>query len=449
MTEDRKQPVSGVPANKLLIPIVLVLAILHVIVILLSLRISAASSGLGEVKQNGGVYTQEATSLLAGSSVLSETSCNFVLLPVTESGEINVNSLYPFAQELLVDRRGPEVLARFMEHDVPEKAKEFLAVAAESAQNMLDAQLHAIALICTIYDVPQLPQFSSIPDYELTEEELAKPEAEREAAARLLVLGSVYALNKQAVSQNVNSCVSVIQEDVNQRAAALQGKIRVLWAVAWTVTATILAVLIAFIVTQFTQVFRPLGNFVKMLHAGKPLDETRGFREVRLVAAAYNSTAKRRDALDNILRTAAETDALTNLPNRYRFEQFILEAEESGYSVAMLLFDVNYLKTTNDTLGHLAGDQLLINAAKCIARCFGDNCFRFGGDEFAAIITGCTPESVEDMILRFQEAEKENNVSISFGYAYTDEIGKTDFKQLLSEADKKMYANKEQMHARS
>ena len=167
---------------------------------------------------------------------------------------------------------------------------------------------------------------------------------------------------------------------------------------------------------------------------------------MRLVASAYNGVSRRRDELDSILRSAAETDALTNLPNRYRFEQYILEAETSGYSVAVLLFDVNYLKATNDTQGHLAGDKLLINVAECISSCFGDNCFRLGGDEFAAIVRDCTPESIEAMISRFEEVQKEKNVSISFGYAYTDEIGKTSFKKLLDEADQKMYARKEQMH---
>ena len=156
---------------------------------------------------------------------------------------------------------------------------------------------------------------------------------------------------------------------------------------------------------------------------------------------------KRRDELDTILRSAAETDALTNLPNRYRFEQFVLEAKESGYSAAVLLFDVNYLKQTNDTRGHLAGDQLLCTAADCIASSFGENCFRFGGDEFAAIIINCTPEMIESMLRRFEKAEEEKNISISYGYAYTDDIGKTSFKRLLDEADHKMYMHKEQIHA--
>ena len=217
----------------------------------------------------------------------------------------------------------------------------------------------------------------------------------------------------------------------------------------WAVTLTIIAILTVTFVLLFTQLILPLGKMARTILSGSAPNETDGFREVRLLAAAYNDVRNRRDALDNILRSAAETDALTKLPNRYRFEQYVLEAEESGYSVAVLLFDVNYLKSTNDTLGHLAGDKLLVSAAECISRCFGENCFRFGGDEFAAIVRDCTPESIEKMISQFEEAEKEQNISISYGYAYTDEIGNTSFKKLLNEADKKMYAHKEYIHHQS
>ena len=117
--------------------------------------------------------------------------------------------------------------------------------------------------------------------------------------------------------------------------------------------------------------------------------------------------------------------------------------------MAVLLFDVNYLKQTNDTEGHLAGDRLLRTAADCISSCFGENCFRFGGDEFAAIVKDCNPDSIDRMVAQFEKAEEEQNVSISLGYAYTEEIGHTTFRKLLDEADQKMYAQKKQIHTRA
>ena len=148
------------------------------------------------------------------------------------------------------------------------------------------------------------------------------------------------------------------------------------------------------------------------------------------------------------MRSAAETDALTNLPNRYRFEQYLLDAGENGYSLAILMFDINFLKETNDTFGHSAGDKLIRTAAKCITSCFGEKSFRIGGDEFAAVVEDCRPETVHQMISRFREAEERENVSISVGFAYADRISETTVKQLIDEADKQMYAEKQAAHKR-
>ena len=444
----RDNRVSGVSANALVMPIVVILSVLHVMIIAVIVMINTSSANLSTIMRNAGQYTQEATSLLAGSSLLSETSTNYVLMPVTENGEVNVTPLQAYASELGQPRRGEQVLERFRSHKINAEEMELLENAAESADYMLDAQLHAISLVRSVHPLPEIKPLTDIPIIELTEEEQAMTDAQKLAAARTLILGSIYGMNKQSVSQNVNACVGVMQSTSERMAAQLSRRISLLRVILWGITISIVIVLIITFATLYRQLLSPLGRFVTLIPEDVPLDETRGFREVRLVAAAYNDVLTRRNALDSILRSAAETDALTNLPNRYRFEQYLLESESSGYSMAVLLFDVNYLKQTNDREGHLAGDRLLRTAANCISSCFGENCFRFGGDEFAAIVKDCTPDAIEDMVKRFEAAEKAQNVSISLGYAYAEEVGHTTFRKLLDEADQKMYAQKKEMHNR-
>ena len=77
--------VGGISANSLVMPIVVVLAILHIVIIGLILAISAYSGSLSRIMQDSGAYTQDATSLLASSSLLSETASHYVLMPVTET----------------------------------------------------------------------------------------------------------------------------------------------------------------------------------------------------------------------------------------------------------------------------------------------------------------------------------------------------------------------------
>ena len=438
--------VGGVSANALVLPIIVMLALLHVAIIALIMMINNASGELSTTMQNSGRYTQEATSLLAGSSLLSETSSNYVLMPVTETGEVNASPLTAYAAELDEPRRGEQVLSRFREYGVGEQVMSSLAAAADSADYMLQSQLHAIELIRSVYPLPDIAPLTSIPRVALTEEEQAMTDAQKESAARVLVLGTVYGLNKKSVSDNVNACVEALQADSGRRAAVLGRRVGMLRTVLWCVTLTIIAVLVIVFATLYRLVIFPMVRFVRQIPTGNELNDRKGLHEVRLLASAYNDVLKRRDALDEILRSAAETDALTNLPNRYRFEQYMLESGDRGYSMAVLLFDVNYLKRTNDTEGHLAGDRLIRATAECISACFGENCFRFGGDEFAAVVRNCTPEEIRAMVRRFEEAEKQRNISVSLGYAYTDEIGDTSFRKLLDEADRQMYAQKHATH---
>ena len=161
---------------------------------------------------------------------------------------------------------------------------------------------------------------------------------------------------------------------------------------------------------------------------------------------------EKKTSLENVLRLAAETDALTDLPNRYCMEQYLMQKDEKGVSIALFLFDVNFLKKTNDREGHLAGDALLKRAARCISTCFETfsdaKCFRYGGDEFTAIVKGCREEEIGETIARLEEAQKNSDVSLAIGYAYTLDIGQATIRALFSEADKKMYEQKKQIHDR-
>ena len=441
-----KKAAGSISIHTVVPPIIGVLSVLHIVIIITIMMINRSSSQLSTIMQNSAEYMNEATSLLAGSSLMSETSGNFILMPTAESGEINVMPLAAYAGELAVPRRGDQVMARFRQYDVSDEAKNLLSTAADSANKLMDAQLHAIALVSAVYPLPDIDSLKGIPIPALTEEQQAMTDEQKLSAAKMYVLGSVYSLNKQSVSQNVNKCVETIRAASAVKSADTGRRINTLRAILWFITVTIMLILIGTFIVLYTQLIYPLADFVGLISANQSLDEKKGLREVRLLAIAYNSLVKRRDALDSILRSAAETDALTNLPNRYRFEQYMLESGDSGYSVAVLLFDINYLKQTNDTHGHLAGDTLIRTAAEVISSCFGADCFRFGGDEFAAVVKNCEPEKIQQMIRKFEEAEKQHNVSISLGCAYTEEIGGTTVKELLDEADKRMYEHKKETH---
>ncbi|MGE8246030.1 MAG: CHASE2 domain-containing protein [Stenotrophomonas maltophilia] len=115
-------------------------------------------------------------------------------------------------------------------------------------------------------------------------------------------------------------------------------------------------------------------------------------------------------------RRQANSDALTGLGNRLRFEQ-TLQAEHdagrrSGRPLSLVLIDVDHFKRHNDEFGHQAGDTVLRRIAQEIrahARRPRDMAARFGGDEFALILPDTTPEGavqvVQDLVARAQGLE--------------------------------------------
>lgn len=117
------------------------------------------------------------------------------------------------------------------------------------------------------------------------------------------------------------------------------------------------------------------------------------------VLVTIRDTTDERTTEDRI-RWAATHDAFTRLPNRAhftdRFEAAIARAETNGTRLALVLFDVDNLKATNDTVGHDAGDRLLLAATGRLRDGLGEAAFlsRLGGDEFAAFVIGTEEESV-------------------------------------------------------
>ena len=148
------------------------------------------------------------------------------------------------------------------------------------------------------------------------------------------------------------------------------------------------------------------------------------------------------------MRFLADHDPLTNLLNRRSFVQN-LDAEVSRnrrYSrpLALVIFDLDELKTINDTRGHAAGDEALQQVAETLRASIrvGDNAFRIGGDEFALIL----PEANErEAHAAAQRIADEIDLSASFGVAVCDDD--CEAGALLRAADDAMYRMKRRRRA--
>lgn len=145
-------------------------------------------------------------------------------------------------------------------------------------------------------------------------------------------------------------------------------------------------------------------------------------------------------------------DALTSLPNRYAFEQDLMDRINTydDYTHLYLLEgDLDGFKNINDTYGHPIGDRILEIAAEVLTRVFskyGSLVFRIGGDEFMMIAESEEEINVDDLRSEINQLlEKRGelfNIDLSMSLGITEYTPNLDFKTLIERADVELYKNK-------
>jgi diguanylate cyclase (GGDEF)-like protein/PAS domain S-box-containing protein len=152
----------------------------------------------------------------------------------------------------------------------------------------------------------------------------------------------------------------------------------------------------------------------------------------------------------------ANFDALTGLPNRRmlreRLEREIRKSDRDGSQLAILFIDLDHFKEVNDTLGHDAGDRLLIEAARRIGYCLrgSDTVARMGGDEFTLVLSelhgnerlsGILENLLAAMSSSFHLGNEQVFVSASIGITMYPADGR-EVESLFKNADQALYVAK-------
>jgi diguanylate cyclase (GGDEF)-like protein/PAS domain S-box-containing protein len=200
------------------------------------------------------------------------------------------------------------------------------------------------------------------------------------------------------------------------------------------------------------------GSYVPVFVTATPLFDARGDLAGMI---GVSSDISERKALEAELERRASHDPLTGLPNRHAFVERIGQAlrrtrrKQNSRKVGVLFMDLDGFKTINDSLGHEAGDRLLVAVAECLRNRLRteDVLARFGGDEFAVLLedTAGTSEAIrvaqriaEDLREPFTVDDFQVSVNTSIGITLGTAQAKDDPERMLREADSAMYRAKEE-----
>jgi diguanylate cyclase (GGDEF)-like protein/PAS domain S-box-containing protein len=194
--------------------------------------------------------------------------------------------------------------------------------------------------------------------------------------------------------------------------------------------------------------------------AGQPVHVQVHSRDLRGTSAVAGLVLTLRDVtgqhqLEDELRRRATYDARTGLPNAELFadraERAVTAARDAGTTAAVMLVDLDDFKAVNDTLGHLAGNELLAAAAARLAGAIreSDTAARWGGDEFAILLENL-PGPAEAAAFAGRVAQAFSapfalkaarlTISVSIGVATTADS--TGTGELVAHADEALYAAK-------
>ncbi len=152
----------------------------------------------------------------------------------------------------------------------------------------------------------------------------------------------------------------------------------------------------------------------------------------------------------------AYIDSKTKLLNKAYWEDLVKEVFSADEQTAMIMFDLNSLKHTNDTLGHNMGDKMISEFSSILKNELGSKelLCRWGGDEFTVFVRNADREKTEEYIsavnnavAAYNRSGKTPEIYFACGYALSCDFPGISWPELLAKADEYMYENKKRWYS--
>lgn len=271
--------------------------------------------------------------------------------------------------------------------------------------------------------------------------------------------GNAKAATFRLLSNGMRFVLSAPSKEINAQANMLLEQI-----ILTMIAILCIAIILTFIFTK--RLVRPLfelNNAAKQIAAGD-LSITISHHsndEVGTLAESFRQTVAHLQTYFSYVQKLAYKDTLTGVKNTTAYVDATKEidaniAMKKQMKLAILVFDINFLKMVNDTYGHASGDAVIIQSSRLICHTFMHSpVYRIGGDEFVAMLQNEDYDALSTLILEFRSGLGQPNdrlpkgivLSMACGIAHYDESHDTCYRDIFQKADAEMYLDKARIKA--
>ena len=430
----------GIPLQTVVIAMIAVGALLSLVLIWTVTRTMRGYEALCAATQDYIDCQDAAYDMQWASDYLTEQSRLFVMTGNREHAML-------YAGEITVTRTRDAAVETVTGRAVDARIYEQLNSALSLSNTLMEREVYAMRLAAEGLgdDLEQYPEL--IRQAALSDEDAARPRDAQLELARAMVFddyyenikGQITALNKLSLEQLIDAPLAH-QTDSSQRVVDLLRLERGL-------VMLLMLMLLVIAVIIFSLVIRPLRRQIAGIGREEPLD-VEGARELRFLARTYNDMLEQSRQTNEKLSYEASHDALTGLYNRAAYDR--LRKEWSDQSIALLLVDVDYFKSINDTYGHDVGDRVLRRVAEVLQSSFRgeDMVCRIGGDEFSVIMVHANATLTDLVRSKMMRAAQKlgapsddlPRVTLSVGVVFSDQ--RREGEDLFKLADQALYQTK-------
>ena len=427
--------------NKLHIVMMVVACLLAVLLFLATARTMTAYSDLATATEKYIACRQDASDMQEGSDYLTDKVRSFAV-----TGDLEY--VRKFDEEVNVTKRRDRAIENLEAFLAGTDTYEYLREALRLSNELIEREYLSIRLGAEAYglDLAAFPE--AIRTVRLPEQYRGMDAEELRENSISLLFDEVYQDYKNRIRENVSKCtVELIETTQGEQVLTSKNLLQLLRRQRIFILLLLVCEIAAILLTIFLAI-RPLRAGIRAIRNKETFPVT-GAEEIRYLAEAYNHAFEESQRSHEQLSYEAAHDPLTGLYNRSMFDKIREENDADG--TALIIVDVDYFKSVNDTYGHEMGDRVLKKMARVLTAAFrSEDCIcRIGGDEFVVFMRNAGKELtglVRGKYERIRDQLGDDSdgivgVTISVGVAFPDRENPTG--DLYKDADAALYRVKD------